>query len=115
MKVLIIGSGAREHAILWKLSQSKRIEKLYALPGNSGIEELCETADINISNIISIADFAEQKEIDLTVVGPELPLSLGIVGEFNKRNLKIYGPTQKAAEIETSKVFCKKKEWQASL
>jgi phosphoribosylamine--glycine ligase len=108
MKVLIIGSGGREHAIAWKLSQSKRIEKLYAIPGNSGIAELCEIVDIKVSDIISIADFAEQNEIDLTVVGPELPLSLGIVGEFNKRNLKIFGPTQKAAEIETSKVFCKK-------
>ncbi len=107
MKILVIGSGGREHALTWKISQSKRVEKIYALPGNSGIGELAEIVDIDASNIIEIADFVQKEGIHLTVVGPELPLSLGIVDEFNRRNLKIFGPTQKAAQIETSKVFAK--------
>lgn len=107
MKVLVIGSGGREHALTWKISQSKRVEKIFALPGNCGIGELAEIVNIDASNIIEIADFAQKEEIHLTVVGPELPLSLGIVDEFNRRNLKIFGPTQKAAQIETSKVFAK--------
>ncbi len=107
MKILVIGSGGREHALTWKISHSKRVEKIYALPGNSGIGELAEIVDIDASNIIEIADFVQKEGIHLTVVGPELPLSLGIVDEFNRRNLKIFGPTQKAAQIETSKVFAK--------
>ncbi len=107
MKVLVIGSGGREHALIWKISQSRRVEKIYALPGNCGIKELAEIVDVDASNIIEIADFAQKEKIHLTVVGPELPLSLGIVDEFNKRNLKIFGPTQKAAQIESSKVFAK--------
>ena len=107
MKILVIGSGGREHALTWKISQSKRVEKIFALPGSCGIGELAEIVDIDASNIIEIADFAQKEKIHLTVVGPELPLSLGIVDEFNRRNLKIFGPTQKAAQIETSKVFAK--------
>ncbi len=107
MKVLVIGSGGREHALIWKISQSKRVDKIYAIPGNCGIGELAENIEIDATNIIEIADFAQKEEIHLTVVGPELPLSLGIVDEFNRRNLKIFGPTQKAAQIESSKVFAK--------
>ncbi len=107
MKVLVIGSGGREHALIWKISQSKRVKKIYALPGNCGIADLAETKDIDASNIIEIADFAKKENINLTIVGPELPLSLGIVDEFNRRNMKIFGPTKKAAQIETSKVFAK--------
>jgi phosphoribosylamine--glycine ligase len=107
MKILLIGSGGREHALLWKISQSRKVDKIYSVPGNSKMGELSELVDIKASDIISIADFAEEKKVDLTVVGPELPLSLGIVDEFKQRGLKIYGPTQKAAELETSKVFCK--------
>ncbi|MEN8222400.1 MAG: phosphoribosylamine--glycine ligase [Acidobacteriota bacterium] len=107
MKVLVIGSGGREHALIWKISQSKRVDKIFAIPGNCGIGELAENIEIDATNIIEIADFAQKEEIHLTIVGPELPLSLGIVDEFNKRNLKIFGPTQKAAQIESSKVFAK--------
>ncbi len=107
MKILVIGSGGREHALIWKISQSKRVDKIYAVPGNAGIEDLAESAPINHSNIIEIADFAQKESINLTVVGPELPLSLGIVDEFNKRNLRIFGPTRKAAMIESSKAFAK--------
>ena len=107
MKVLIIGQGGREHALVWKISQSKKVKKIFALPGNSGMSDLAETVDIKASNIIEIADFAKDENINLTVVGPELPLSLGIVDEFMKRNMKIFGPSQKAATIESSKIFAK--------
>ena len=107
MKVMVIGSGGREHALVWKISQSKRVDKIYAIPGNAGMKDLAETIDIKASNIIKIADFAQQEKIDLTVVGPEMVLSLGVVDEFDKRNLKIFGPSQKAASIESSKSFAK--------
>lgn len=107
MKILVIGSGGREHALIWKISQSKRVDKIYALPGNGGIGDLAEIVEIDSSNIIEIADFVQDKKIHLTIVGPELPLSLGLVDEFNRRNLKIFGPTQKASLIESSKAFAK--------
>ena len=107
MKVLVIGGGGREHALVWKISQSHRVKKIYAIPGNAGIAELADCVALNPSNIIEIADFAQREGIDITVVGPELPLSLGIVDEFAMRNLKIFGPSQKAAFIETSKSFAK--------
>ena len=107
MKILIVGSGGREHALVWKISQSKRVNKIFAAPGNPGMSSLAECVDIKPSNIIELADFAQEQKIDLTVVGPEQPLALGIVDEFNGRNLKIFGPTQKAAMIETSKSFAK--------
>ncbi|MDD8013073.1 MAG: phosphoribosylamine--glycine ligase [Acidobacteriota bacterium] len=107
MKILIVGSGGREHALVWKISQSKRVSKIFAAPGNPGMTQLAELVDIKPTSIIELADFAQQEKIDLTVVGPEQPLALGIVDEFNNRNLKIFGPTQKAAMIETSKSFAK--------
>jgi len=107
MKILVIGSGGREHALVWKISQSKKVKEIYAIPGNAGMQKLAQTIDIKASNIIEIADFAQEEKIDLTIVGPELPLSLGIADEFNKRNLKIFGPTQMAAMIESSKIFAK--------
>ena len=107
MKILIVGSGGREHALIWKISQSKRVDKVFAAPGNPGIGSLAENVDIKSTSIIELADFAQEEKIDLTVVGPEQPLGLGIVDEFNSRNLKIFGPTQKAAMIETSKSFAK--------
>ncbi len=107
MKVMVIGSGGREHALVWKLSQSKRVKKIYVTPGNDGMTNLAKKVDMKVNNIIEIADFAEEEKIDITIVGPEQPLSLGIVDEFNNRNLKIFGPTQKAAMIETSKSFAK--------
>jgi phosphoribosylamine--glycine ligase len=107
MKILIVGSGGREHALVWKISQSKRVNKMFVAPGNPGMKNLAESVDIKPSNIIELADFAREEKIDLTVVGPEQPLGLGIVDEFDSRNLKIFGPTQKAAMIETSKSFAK--------
>ncbi len=107
MKVMVIGSGGREHALVWKIAQSRRVEKIYAVPGNTGMESLAEAVDIETTNIVELADFAKEEGIDLTVVGPELPLSLGIVDEFNKRNLKVFGPTLKAAMLECSKAFSK--------
>ena len=107
MKVMVVGSGGREHALVWKISQSKRVEKIFALPGNAAMGDLAEAVDIKESSIIEIADFAQREKVDLTVVGPELSLSLGIVDEFKKRNLRIFGPTQIAATIESSKSFAK--------
>ena len=107
MKILIVGSGGREHALVWKISQSKRVSKIFVAPGNPGMNKLVENIDIKPSSIIELADFAQHEKIDLTVIGPEQPLSLGIVDEFNNRNLKIFGPTQKAAMIESSKSFAK--------
>ncbi len=107
MKILVVGSGGREHALVWKISQSKRVRKIFAAPGNAGMKDLATIADIKESNNIELADFAQEEQIDFTVVGPEIPLSLGIVDEFHRRNLKIYGPTQKAATIESSKAFAK--------
>ncbi len=107
MKILVVGSGGREHALVWKISQSKRVDKIYAAPGNAGMKELADTVDIKASNMVELADFAEKEKIDLTIVGPEMSLALGIVDEFRKKNLKIFGPTQKASMIESSKAFAK--------
>ena len=107
MKILVVGSGGREHALVWKLHQSHLVKKIYAAPGNAGISELAECVEIASEDLVRLADFAEKNSVDLTVVGPELPLTLGIVDEFQKRNLKIFGPTKMAAMIEGSKVFAK--------
>ena len=107
MKVLVVGSGGREHALVWKISQSKRVTNIYAAPGNGGMKDLAQLVDIKASNTVELADFAQEHGVDLTVVGPEMSLALGIVDEFRRRNLKIYGPTQKAVTIESSKAFTK--------
>jgi len=107
MKILVVGSGGREHALVWKLSQSKRVDRLYTAPGNPGMKDLGEVVDIKTANIIELADFAQEEKIDLTVIGPEQPLALGIVDEFNNRNLRIFGPSQRATVIESSKSFAK--------
>jgi len=107
MKILVVGSGGREHALVWKLSQSPQAEKIYVAPGNAGIAVLAETVPIPMDDLKSLADFAEGKKIDLTVVGPELPLTLGIVDVFEQRGLRIFGPNKEAAEIEGSKAFAK--------
>ena len=106
-KVLIIGSGGREHALAWKLKQSKRVEKLYCAPGNAGIGQVAQRVRIKPENIRGLADFAQRQKIDLTVVGPEKPLAMGIVDEFRKRKLRIFGPDRQGAQIESSKVFAK--------
>ena len=107
MKILIIGSGGREHALVWKISQSPKVSKIYCAPGNAGISQIAQCINISVDKITELADFAQETKIDLTVVGPELSLSLGIVDEFNQRGLKIFGPTKTATEIESSKVFSK--------
>ena len=108
MKILVVGSGGREHALVWKLAQSPKISKIYAAPGNGGIEGLAEIVDIKVDDIEGLAVFAQNKAIGLTIVGPELPLVRGIVNIFTKKNLRIFGPTKKASQLEGSKVFAKK-------
>lgn len=107
MKVLIIGSGGREHALAWKIAQSPRLDKLYCAPGNAGIAQLADCIDIGIDDIDSLCNLALKEKIDLTVVGPEKPLVAGIVDRFQSNGLKIFGPTKKAAILEGSKVFSK--------
>ena len=108
MKILVIGSGGREHALIWKLSQSPEVEKIYCAPGSAGIAELAELVAIAPHEIDKLADFAEQRKLDLTLVGPELPLTLGIADLFESRGLKIFGPNRAAAQLEGSKAFAKK-------
>ncbi|MCY6960485.1 phosphoribosylamine--glycine ligase [Clostridium brassicae] len=107
MKILVVGSGGREHAIVWKVSQSSLVDKIYCAPGNGGteVEDKCE--NVNISDIKELAKFAKEKEIDLTIVGPEVPLVEGIVDVFKENNLKIFGPSKKAAALEGSKIYSK--------
>ncbi len=107
MKVLVIGSGGREHALVWKIKQSPKVKKIYASPGNAGIEELAEVVDIMPDDLKGLLRFAKDKKIDLTVVGPEAPLVNGIVDEFEKEGLKIFGPNKFAAQLEGSKIFAK--------
>ncbi|RMG73382.1 MAG: phosphoribosylamine--glycine ligase [Nitrospirae bacterium] len=107
MKVLVVGGGGREHAIVWKLSQSKRVEKIYCAPGNAGISELAECVDIPLNDMEGLVNFAKYEWIDMTIVGPEDPLSKGIVDQFEKNGLKVMGPRKDAAEIEASKVYAK--------
>src|SRR6202171_5486825 len=107
MRVLVVGQGGREHAIAWKLRQSPLVKEIYAAPGNAGIAQVADCVNIGVADIIELADFAEKLKMDLTIVGPELPLTLGIVDEFQKRGLAIFGPTRLAAELEGSKAFSK--------
>jgi phosphoribosylamine--glycine ligase len=107
MKVLVVGGGGREHALVWKISQSPKVTKIYAAPGNAGIAALAECEQIKADDIPGLLAFAKAQAIDLTVVGPEGPLSMGIVDEFAKEGLRIFGPSRKAAEIEASKRFSK--------
>ncbi|EDP75641.1 phosphoribosylamine--glycine ligase [Hydrogenivirga sp. 128-5-R1-1] len=107
MKVLVVGNGGREHAIAWKLRQSPLISKLYCAQGNAGIWKIAERVDIPPTEVEALADFALKEGIDFTVVGPEAPLVKGIVDEFEKRGLKIFGPSQEASQLEGSKAFAK--------
>ncbi len=107
MKVLVIGSGGREHALIWKISQSPRVTNLYCAPGSAGIGELAELVPMAPEQIDQLADFAEKEKIDLTIVGPELPLTLGIADLFESRGLKIFGPNKASAQLEGSKAFAK--------
>ena len=107
MKVLVIGSGGREHALVWKIIQSPKVSQVYCAPGNAGISKLAQCINIDADSIEKLVDFVQEEKIDLTVVGPELALSKGIVNEFNRKGLRIFGPSKKATEIESSKVFSK--------
>jgi phosphoribosylamine---glycine ligase len=107
MKILVIGSGGREHALVWKISQSPIVTKLFCAPGSAAIGELAQCLAINPEQIEKLADFAEKEKIDLTVVGPELPLTLGITDLFESRGLRIFGPNKTAAQLEGSKAFAK--------
>ncbi len=107
MRVLVIGSGGREHALVWKLSQSPELTKLYCAPGNGGIGEVAELVDLGAEDVEALTEFAESKDIDLTVVGPEGTLAKGLVDAFEKRGLRVFGPNKAAARLESSKAFAK--------
>jgi phosphoribosylamine---glycine ligase len=107
MKVLVIGSGGREHALAWKLAQSSKVHQVYVAPGNGGTALDPVLRNIALSDVTALADFAQAEKIALTVVGPEAPLAAGVVDEFRKRGLRIFGPTQAAAQLESSKAFAK--------
>ena len=107
MKLLVIGNGGREHALVWKLAQSPRVSKIYCAPGNAGMAQLAECVPLQVDDLPGLQAFATDHAIDLTIVGPELPLSLGIADEFRKAKLRIFGPTRNAARIESSKSFAK--------
>jgi len=107
MKILVVGGGGREHALCWKIAQSSLVEKIFCAPGNPGIAELAECIDIAADNIDGLLAFAQGNAIDLTVVGPEVPLTLGIVDTFQAAGLEIFGPSKAAAQLEGSKSFSK--------
>ncbi len=107
MKVLVIGSGGREHALVWKLRQSPRVTKIYCAPGNGGIADDAECLPVDVKSVDSLVELANRLQPDLTVVGPELPLQLGVVDEFTRRGWRIFGPTTAAAQLESSKSFAK--------
>jgi len=108
MKILIVGSGGREHALVWKISKSPKVTKLYAAPGNVGMKDDAELIDIPVTDIDALLAFAKYNKIDLTVVGPEVPLVAGIVDRFQQEGMKIFGPTAAGAQLEGSKLFAKK-------
>ncbi len=107
MKILVVGGGGREHVLVWKLHQSPKVSKIYCAPGNAGIADLAETVDIQAEDIEALRDFAKEKKIDLTVVGPEAPLVAGITDLFEKEGLRVFGPNKKCAQLEGSKAFTK--------
>jgi phosphoribosylamine---glycine ligase len=107
VKVLVIGSGGREHALVWKIAQSPLVKKIYCAPGNPGIGELAENVNIAASDLDGLLEFAKSENIDLTIVGPEYPLVEGIVDKFEKEGLKIFGPNKAASQLEGSKAFSK--------
>ena len=107
MKVLVIGSGGREHALCWKIAESIRVSKVFCAPGNGGTQEVAENININPHEIDKLLDFALKESIDLTVVGPEAPLVDGIVDKFNEKGLRIFGVNEKTAKLEGSKIYAK--------
>ena len=107
MRILVVGGGGREHAICWKLNNESNVEKIYCAPGNAGISNVAECIDIGDSDIENLLKFAKENQIDLTIVGPEIPLVAGIVDAFEKEGLKIFGPNKECAQLEGSKSFSK--------
>src|SRR6187549_489855 len=107
MKILVLGSGGREHALVWKLKQSPRVTAVYCAPGNGGIARDAMCVPLKITEHDALVDFAQKERIDLTVVGPDDALAAGIVDRFQRAGLRIFGPTQHAAQFESSKVFAK--------
>ncbi len=107
MKILVIGSGGREHALVWKLKQAKTVDRIFCAPGNAGTAALAENIAIPATDLLQLRDFAKKNAVDLTVVGPDDPLALGVVDLFNADKLRIFGPTKSAARLESSKIFAK--------
>ena len=107
MKILVVGGGGREHALVWKISHSPKVKKIYCAPGNGGISELAECVDIAAANVTELVEFAKNHSIDLTVVAPEDPLAMGMADAMQKAGLRVFGPAKDAAAIESSKVFAK--------
>jgi phosphoribosylamine--glycine ligase len=107
LKILVVGGGAREHTLVWKLVQSPKAKEIYAAPGNAGTAQIAANLDLKADNIKGLAKAARGKGIDLVVVGPEAPLAEGIVDHFQNTGLPVFGPTRSAAEIESSKVFAR--------
>src|SRR5687767_12453559 len=108
MNVLVIGKGGREHALVWKLAQSPHVSRVYCAPGNAGSAQDGVNVPIEVNDFDGLIKFAKKENVGLTVVGPEDPLAAGIVNEFQKEGLKIFGPTREAAQLEASKAFAKK-------
>src|SRR3990170_6346356 len=108
MKVLVVGSGGREHALAWKIARSPRVPKVYCAPGNAGIAAVAELVDLAPDDISGLRRFACEEHVDLTVVGPEVPLTLGLVDEFELHGLRVFGPRKEAARIEASKSFARR-------
>ena len=107
MKILVVGSGGREHALCWKIAQSKKVDKIYCAPGNAGVAEVAECIAIGAMEFEKLADFAQENAIDLTVIGMDDPLVGGVVDVFEERGLRIFGPRKNAAILEGSKAFSK--------
>ncbi len=107
MKVLVVGGGGREHALTWKLQQSAEVDAIFCAPGNAGTEELGENVPVSANDFDGLRKFARENRIDLTVVGPDDPLAAGLVDEFRRDDLRIFGPSKMAARLESSKVFAK--------
>src|SRR5262249_49333795 len=107
MRVLVIGGGGREHALLWKIRQSSRVKKMFCAPGNGGTAEIAESVPLKVDDLGGLLNFAKKEKIDLTVVGPELPLTLGVSDLFQKEGLAVFGPGRAAAVLEGSKAWTK--------
>ncbi len=107
MKVLVVGSGGREHTLAWKIKKSRWVSNVYVAPGNDGMRDVAKLVDISATDIEGLANFARENGIDLTVVGPEVPLEMGMVDHFERNGLRVFGPTKKAAMLETSKIYAK--------